>query len=101
MLTLLAIYGSDRWYVTIATAVELPVLCGRKNAIVVFSSRDHHELKEKCGALAMHITKTASEQPTLFGRELVHEAVDSFRRLPATPVVRTLTGLRGKVASVT
>ncbi|MEK7459192.1 MAG: hypothetical protein AAB663_02180 [Patescibacteria group bacterium] len=85
MLTLLALYGSDRWYVTIATEMELPVLCGRKNAIIVFSSRDHQELEQKGGALLMHITRTAIAEPTLFGRELVLAAVDSFMRLPAAP----------------
>ena len=33
----------------------------------------------------MHITRTAIAEPTLFGRELVLAAVDSFMRLPAAP----------------
>lgn len=89
MLTLLAVYGRDRWSVTIAKNSDVSMLCGRNGAVVVLESRDHHELEQKGGALLMHITRTAIAEPTLFGRELVLAAIDSFMRLPARPTVIT------------
>ena len=90
MFLLLAQFTERGWSVTIANDFTAIPITGPNAKIVVLRSDNHDELERTGGQLLLHIARTANAKPTLFGRELVLAAVDSFMRLPATITPATI-----------